>query len=50
MGTVTVNVGLSPGNRFLLLTNPWEGRPFLHNRLTGQTHTWDRGQAVAGLP
>ena len=39
VGTVTVNVGLSPGNRFLLLTS--DG---LHDRLTGRTYTWNAGR------
>ena len=39
VGTVTVNVGLSPGNRFLLLTS--DG---LHDRLTGRTYTWSAGR------
>ena len=40
LGSISVGIRLSASYHFLL-SNPWEGRPFLHNRLTGQTHTWD---------
>ena len=40
VGFISVGIRLSASYHFLLW-NPWDGRPFLHNRLTGQTHTWD---------
>ena len=40
VGFISVGIRLSASYHFLLW-NPWDGQPFLHNRLTGQTHTWD---------
>ncbi len=40
VGFIYVDIQLSANYRSLLW-NPWDGQPFLHNRLTGLTHTWD---------